>query len=257
MSSVDLRLGRWEDVLADVTCDTLIVDAPYSERTHDGHAAGEIARVDLSAYKAKHGGAGACPNGRNAINYDRWSTEDVAAFVAAWHPRTRGWFVSITDSALAPVWQAALAGTGRYVFPPLPFLEMGKQPRLTGDGPASWTCWIVVARPSTREFASWGSLPGGYTTSSKHFPDRIPGGKPLPFMRSLVRDYSRLGDVVCDPCCGGGTTLIAAAIEGRTAIGSEMDAATHAIASKRLARGYTPSFLTGEPAPRHHNEALL
>ena len=36
--SADLRLGRWQDVLQDVTCDALIVDAPYSERTHDGHA---------------------------------------------------------------------------------------------------------------------------------------------------------------------------------------------------------------------------
>ena len=34
-----LRLGRWQDALAGVECDALIVDAPYSARTHGGHDA--------------------------------------------------------------------------------------------------------------------------------------------------------------------------------------------------------------------------
>jgi len=41
----------------------------------------------------------------------------------------------------------------------------------------------------------------------------IIGGKPMWLMRALVRDYSRPGNLVCDPCAGGATTLIAAAIE--------------------------------------------
>ena len=35
--AIDLRLGRYQDVLQDVTCNTVIVDAPYSAKTHDGH----------------------------------------------------------------------------------------------------------------------------------------------------------------------------------------------------------------------------
>lgn len=34
--SAEVRLGRWQDVLAGVRPDTVIVDAPYSERTHKG-----------------------------------------------------------------------------------------------------------------------------------------------------------------------------------------------------------------------------
>lgn len=34
VASADLRLGRYQDVLADVECDAVIADPPYSERTH-------------------------------------------------------------------------------------------------------------------------------------------------------------------------------------------------------------------------------
>jgi DNA modification methylase len=61
-------------------------------------------------------------------------------------------------------------------------------------------------------------------------------------MRALVRDYSRSGQLVCDPCAGGGTTLLAAAIEGRSAVGAEMMPEHYAIAQKRIGRGYTPTL---------------
>lgn len=35
---IDLRIGRWETVLADVgEVDAVISDPPYSDRTHEGH----------------------------------------------------------------------------------------------------------------------------------------------------------------------------------------------------------------------------
>jgi len=73
------------------------------------------------------------------------------------------------------------------------------------------------------------------------------GGKPLRLMRAIVRDYTRPGDIVCDPCAGGGTTLLAALTEGRGAVGAEMDPAHYEIARKRLAAGYTPPlFFEGD-----------
>lgn len=234
---MDLRLGDYREVLADVVCNAVILDAPYSGRVHNGHNVGMLAsdKASLSAYKAANGGRG-CGSGskRAQLLYDSWDQQDVAQCVDFWHPRCNGWFVSVTDHALAAVWESELQRVGRYVFPPLPFLEMGKQPRMQGDGPASWTCWIVVARPKKAAFMSWGSLPGGYVRYGSHTPDRIPGGKPLDLMRALVRDYSRPGDLVCDPCAGGGTTLLAAAQTGRRAIGAELSAETHAKALKRL-----------------------
>lgn len=237
----DLRLGRWQDALADVgECDLLCVDAPYSARTHAAHG-----RDDAAVQRM--------PNPNKApkpIPYDGWTDEDVRSFVDAWSPRTRGWFVTITDHTLAPVWSEALASHGRYVFAPLPWVAKGSRIRLRGDGPSSWTCWIVVARPRTgtdrngRQYSKWGTLPGAYVITSER--GSHIGGKPERLMRALVRDYSRPGDLVCDPCAGYGTTLIAAANEGRRSVGSEMDEETHATGLQRIARGVRQGDLMRE-----------
>ena len=71
----------------------------------------------------------------------------------------------------------------------------------------------------------------------------VAGAKPPNLMRALVRDYTRPGDLVCDPCAGGGTTLLAAVQEGRRAVGSEMDPETHAKAVERLKRKLAQSDL--------------
>jgi hypothetical protein len=209
--------------------------APYSAKTHSGHqdmAAG-MTKEKLMKYKAQRGGIGNVTV-RRQLEYASWTRDDVRECCRFFLTRCSGWFVTITDHLLARDWEEELAACGLYVFAPIPFLEMGKQPRMSGDGPASWTCWIVVARPKRAEFMSWGSLPGGYVRHGKHTPDRIPGGKPLDLMRALIRDYSRPGDLVCDPCAGGATTLLAAAQTGRRAVGCEVDATTYAKAAKRL-----------------------
>jgi hypothetical protein len=55
-------------------------------------------------------------------------------------------------------------------------------------------------------------------------PTRTGGrGKPQWLMQSIVRDYTRENDLVCDPLAGFGSTLIAAKATGRRAIGSEID----------------------------------
>lgn len=254
--SADLRLGRYQDVLADVECDLLCVDAPYSERTHSGHDSGVESANLYNGLPSKRTAA----KGRTSLQYSSWTAEDVHAFVDSWVPRTTGWVVSITDHVLAPVWASALETRGRYVFSPLAFVEHGSRVRLTGDGPAQWACWIVVCRPKKRHFASWGSLPGGGVLPAGYSAKcdvinfgetRIAGAKPLWLMRSLIRDYSRPGDLVCDPCAGGGTTLQAALMEGRRAVGAECLPEHYEIARKRLARGYTPQlpFAATGPEP--------
>ena len=48
-----------------------------------------------------------------------------------------------------------------------------------------------------------------------------PTQKPLKLLERVVRAASRVGDVVLDPFCGSGTTLIAAARHGRGFVGSD------------------------------------
>ena len=271
-----LRLGRWEDALADVgEVDALIVDAPYSARTHSGNEADKLNPYTQSVHGSQRGGeAGGASyetngNGargnwsynRRALTYDGWTHDDVAAFVASWAPRCKGWFVTITSHDLAPVWSASLADAGRYVFAPLPWVAKGSRVRLAGDGPSSWTCWIIVARPRTgedrngRPFNKWGTLPGAYVITSdrgSHI-----GGKPLRLMEALVRDYTRPGDLVADPCAGYGTTLAAALRLGRSAVGAEMDPETHAKGVEYLHRYGRARDMFAATAPTGAQEPLI
>jgi len=226
----ELRLGPYQDVLSGVDVDALITDTPYSAKTHKGHDGGMADVKDDSD--------------RRALSYSYWVPQDVVDFCVHWSPRVRGWFACMSDDVLAPVWRGSLIGLGRYGFAPVPCVIPGMTVRVRGDGPSSWGIWLNVARPSTKEFASWGTLRGDYRASPER--GRHIGGKPLAMMRAIVRDYSRKGDLVCDPCAGGATTLLASVLEGRRAIGAELDPATFDKAVARLRRGYTPAFDFGD-----------
>lgn len=245
---IDLRLGRWQEVLADVeTCDSIVADPPYSARTHEGH--GTMNRWGVSVPPTYDKSA------RVAIHYTAWTPADVDEFCASWAQRCRGWTVTFNSHDLLPVISAGFEQRGRYGFAPLPFFSPGSRVRLSGDGPSSWTTWINVTRPTTREFQRWGTLPGGYV-----FPPEdmlVVGGKPLPLMRAIIRDYTRPGDLVADPFCGGGTTALACAIEGRRCITSEMDPVTFEKAKKRLERGFTPSMFQRGPRVKAKQGGLL
>lgn len=219
--SIDLRLGDWRTVLADVgEVDAVITDPPYSERTHLGHRAG----VGLT-------GSGG-PTTRNDLSYANWGADDVRAFVATWARRNRGWFVCLSDHSLIPHYEAAFEDVGLTTFQPLPCVITGMSVRLAGDGPSSWAVYANVARP--KSLARWGTLPGAYTGPAS---DRlIVGGKPLWLMRALVRDYSRAGDLICDPLAGAATTLVAAFEKDRRSVGAEIDPETRASGLRRIAR---------------------
>lgn len=207
--------------------DLLCVDAPYSERTHDGH-------------DANKGSDGA---DRVALQYAFWSPATVHEFVCSWATHVRGWWVSITDFRLAEAWQSSFREAGLYDFIPLPMLETGSRVRLQGDGPSCWTCWIVVARPPS--LSKWGTLPGAYVQPAERQPGRIVGGKPFRSMCAIVGDYSRPGDLVVDPCCGGGTTLTAARYIGRRSLGIDQKLEHAQLSAKQLGKArHQPELFT-------------
>ena len=239
---IDLRLGRWEDVLADVgEVDAVIADPPYSARTHNGHDDGASLANKVARAHARSDGGVDVYRPRSSISYSSWSTEEVDAFVDSWTPRNRGWFVCLSDSELCCVYRAAFERNGLTGFQPLPCVIPGMTVRMCGDGPSSWAVYANVARP--KALSKWGTLDGAYFNRSQGEREHI-GGKPLWLMRALVRDYTKPGDLIVDPCAGGGTTLLAAATEGRRAIGAEVDVATHAKAVSRIGRGYTPDLFS-------------
>jgi hypothetical protein len=150
-----------------------------------------------------------------------------------WDKICCGWLVVITDHVLTYDWSLWLEHLGRYVFAPVPAIISGGGVRLSGDGPSSCTRWIVASRPRHKPYSVWGTLPGFYLVPREQMP--IIGGKPVRLMRALVRDYSRPGDTVLDPCCGAGTTLVAAKEWGRNSIGYDLEQAHVEVSRERVA----------------------
>jgi hypothetical protein len=173
-------------------------------------------------YEPKRIKSDASSSRRRTLNYGYWTPADVREFVEHWSPRTRGWFCAMSCSDLFPVWRSEFERVGRVAFAPVPCVIRAMSVRLSGDGPSNWTVYLNVARPK-------GLIDG--TRNGAYVVNRDPGhigGKPRALMEMIVRDYSRPGDLVADPCAGMGTTLRAAELLGRRAIGAEVDPATHA-----------------------------
>lgn len=203
--------------------DAVITDPPYSERTHKGH--------DASA--KGHLGVGNDGADRKGLGYAFLSMHRANMLADALFDLTSGWIVWMTDHVLAPRISDHLELKGRYVFAPLPFFSPGSRVRLAGDGPSSWTVWIIVARTAAQ--SKWGTLPGGYASAPGWEKPGCMGGKPIQLMDRLVADYSRRGQTVLDPFMGWGTTGVAALNAGRKFIGIEIDRDAFDHAAERIA----------------------
>lgn len=237
-----LRLGKWEDVLTDInSVDAVITDPPYSARTHAGHDDGANLANKAARGHARSNGGVDVYRPRRSISYEQWSEVEIETFVSAWAPRNKGWFVCLSDSDLCLAWRAAFERHGLTGFQPLPVLIPGMTVRMSGDGPSSWAIYANVARP--KNLSKWGTLPGGY--SGKQGEREHIGGKPLWLMQALVRDYTKSGDFIVDPCAGGATTILAALSEGRRALGAEVDPETFELGRRRLSAGFTPPLFGG------------
>lgn len=64
----------------------------------------------------------------------------------------------------------------------------------------------------------------------KHHPTE----KPVDILRQMVESSSVMGEAVYDPFAGSGSTLIAASLEGRRAVGCEIDERYCEVAARRL-----------------------
>lgn len=242
---IDLRVGRWQEALADVgEVDAVICDPPYSEHTHAANS--NMERFNLNGHAP-----------RRNLSYANWDSDNVREFIEYWHPRTKGWIACMCDDLLIRDYREAFAAVGRLAFAPVPCIW--NRPRMSGDGPASCTVYLMVARRRTAEASKCGSLPGWYgpiTAPRATDPDHHIGGKPAEIMRAIIGDYTRPGDLVCDPCAGGATTLLAAYQTGRRAVGSELDPATYAKAKARLDRALAQPHLFDPGLPRAAQQRL-
>lgn len=238
--SVEVRYGDWRRVLADVPeCDALICDPPYSERVIKGQRSGKPGNYQNVGCVAAN------------IPYAHCTDDDIRSLVSGWAPRVRRWMVIFGDHYMMRWVEDALRDVGRWMFWQRVWVKTersesgnGGTPRFSGDGPsedvehvAVCSCGddeidhVAIARPRRAYVARHR---GGSFFCPRESKGAFAGVKPLQLMRDVVQRYSEPGDLIVDPFAGSGTTLLAAKLEGRRAIGAEIDAGRFAIAQARI-----------------------
>lgn len=221
-SGITIYHGRCEDVLPTLAADSVelvLTDPPYGDDTH----------ANASTNK---GGNGA---GR-LVTFESTTVADLRPVFVEAGRVCSGWVMATME------WRHVVAFE---VDPPegLRFIRFGiwakpdGMPQVSGDRPAQgWEAIAFMHKGQGRP--KWNG--GGRSSVFVHNVERNqlhPTQKPLDLVTQWVALFSDEGDTVLDPFMGSGTTLLAARLTGRKAIGIEKDEAYCELAASRLAQG--------------------
>lgn len=244
---MELRFGDCLEVLRDVKAEACITDPPYSVRQHNGFRSASDFKKEAKRRHERMAAKGRHPGGVFSVGVP------YAPIDASWAERAFDlidamdcrWLLAFGDHISQRWWDDAVDLRTWLTFAPLGWVKSdGGAPRFQGDGPQSGIEWITAARRRGAYYC--GSLPAYYIhpqMSGSAKGKILKGQKPIGLMRRIIRDYTEPGQTVVDLCAGSGTTLIAAAMEGRRAVGAEIDPATFRKAVARLSKPYTQATL--------------
>lgn len=161
--------------------------------------------------------------------------DPLASSLGRW--RVNRWLIVFSDIESTHKWKDALERYGfRYVRTGI-WVKPDAMPQMTGDRPGTGCepCTICHATGPMR-WNGGGSLAiwTHYTAKGDGRPEGHPCPKPLPLMTELVTLFTDEGETILDPFAGSGTTLVAAKLNGRKAIGIEISEQYCEVAAKRL-----------------------
>jgi DNA modification methylase len=255
VSQIDLRLGRWQDVLADMADGSvrlLLTSPPYDNaRTYEGTHKGPVDFGELGRFALRvlcPGGVlamvldGAVNDGEQSITPYRvicdWAALDGWRFrqfliygrggtPGAWH----GWFRRDHEPLLIFVRDGAREVCAKErVAARVPVYRSG------GMGYRANGTRRAQDRERTADVTNRGSI-WWYGPGGRHLHSNL--GHPAPFAEAFALDavtvWSNPGDLVCDPYSGAGTVARACKVLGRGFVGAEVVPRYHAIAQRRLA----------------------
>ncbi len=136
--------------------------------------------------------------------------------------------LSTADTAWGS-WQSPSAPHLRYGFEPVICAWAGEWKRTAPAGMANWRDglgdWSALCRNVWR-------IPPGASAGNEH-----PAVMPLELAARAIRLSTWPGEVVLDPFSGTGSTLLAARLLGRRAVGFEVSEQYCELAARRLAQG--------------------
>lgn len=110
-------------------------------------------------------------------------------------------------------------------------------PASVTHGPWGFTCFSPILYYGKDHRAGKGALPTGKLVTERAEKSIHPCPKPLTPWRWLIDKMSQPKETILDPFMGSGTTLVAAKMEGRKAVGIEINEKYCEAAVNRLAQG--------------------
>lgn len=222
--AVTLWLGDCLDVLPQLEpVDHVITDPPFTQRTSENSRSGAVGDGYVGIRDRRIGFNG----------IDGSEAELVEWFVSL----ARRW--SVVFCALEQIGAYATAASSSWVRGTV-WHRTNSAPQFTGDRPGQACEGIAIMhRKGQKRWNRGGTslLYTGPTVNAVSDVDRGSGHptmKPLWLMVALLADFTDEGETILDPFAGSGTTLVAAKLNGRKAIGIERDEKYCAIAAKRL-----------------------
>lgn len=235
--------GRWCVIEGDCTktlpkrpdqsVDHVICDPPYSEHVHS----------KSRGYAAKTGKGHGCVRERE-FGFKHLSHGLRRAACKEIRRICRRWVLVFCDLESVHLWRRGFEGVGLEPVRTGIWVKEGCAPQFTGDRPAVAAEAIVIGHaPGKKRWNSGGKrglwshpiLGGGaHNSGPNRKSERVhTAQKPLPLMLELIEDFTDPDDLILDPFCGSGTTLVAAIRLGRRSIGIEMNHEFASVAAER------------------------
>jgi site-specific DNA-methyltransferase (adenine-specific) len=200
----------------------VITDPPYSEHTH-----GNIRSAKMLANS--RGGKYAADTRRNVDLGFTHLTDELREFCAdQFAGLAQRWTLVFSDVESDHLWRDALSGYGLDYVRTGAWIKVGSTPQFSGDRPATGFEAITIMHTKGRKRWNGGGKHAVWThpivlDRGKNGARLHPTQKPQELMQDLVAQFTDEGETILDPFAGSGTTLAAARMLGRKAIGVEMD----------------------------------
>ena len=209
--------------------DIMITDPPYSEYVHkSATSCGTPGEVPSKRARGAH---------HRDLGFEHLAPE-LMTFTCQLAAATPRWSVIFSDTESVGLWRSELVKAGAQYIRSIPWVRWS-MPQLSGDRPPQGHEMVVVAHGHAKGKKSWNG-PGNLT----HFAHTCMRGsvkhtaqKPLDQMLDIVEFFSNPGETVFDPFAGSGTTILAANILNRNAVGVELDGEWAERAKCRLGTG--------------------
>lgn len=234
---VTLYLGDCRKILPAIgTVDHVITDPPYEDELHK--AIGRIRRNDGRKMIDALGFEG--------INTNRAEVAEKIVTAAT------GWAIIFTLAEGVRAWRDVIQTAGGKWDTTLAWVKPDASPRFNGQGAArGFECAVTVWCGNGYRRWNGGGKRGVYTHCvNTNRQGEHPTEKPLSLISELVCDFTQLGELICDPFMGGGTTGVAAVRAGRRFIGIEKDPKWFELSCRRITAALNePDFFIARPSP--------